>query len=61
MADTVKITLRKSVSGSKPLHRKALRGLGLRRLNQSVVRKDNASIRGLIFQVKHLVEVEEGA
>ncbi|MBI3127234.1 MAG: 50S ribosomal protein L30 [Candidatus Tectomicrobia bacterium] len=61
MADQIKITLKKSVSGSKPVHREALRGLGLRRINQSVYRKDNPSIRGLIFQVKHLVDVEEGA
>lgn len=61
MAERIKITLRKSVSGSKPVHREALRGLGLRRINQSVFRVDNPSIRGLIFQVKHLVEVEEGA
>ena len=61
MADQIKITLKKSISGSKPVHREALRGLGLRRINQSVYRKDNPSIRGLIFQVKHLVEVEEGA
>lgn len=61
MADQIKITLKKSISGSKPVHREALRGLGLRRINQSVYRRDNPSIRGLIFQVKHLVEVEEGA
>ncbi|MEK6709528.1 MAG: 50S ribosomal protein L30 [Nitrospinota bacterium] len=61
MAGQVRITLRKSISGSKPVHREALRGLGLRKLNQSVVRRDNPSIRGLIFKVKHLVEVEEGA
>ena len=61
MTGQIKITLRKSISGSKPVHREALRGLGLRRINQSVLRKDNPSIRGLIFQVKHLVEVEEGA
>ena len=61
MAGQIKITLRKSISGSKPVHREALRGLGLRRINQSVLRKDNPSILGLVFQVKHLVEVEEGA
>lgn len=34
-----------------------LLGLGLRRLNQEVVRPDTPSIRGMIHKVRHLVEV----
>jgi large subunit ribosomal protein L30 len=34
-----------------------LRGLGLRRINQEVVRPDNPSIRGMARKVRHLVEV----
>lgn len=59
--DKIRITLRKSASGSNVKQRKVLHGLGLRRINQSVVKADNACIRGMVFKIKHLVEVEEGA
>ena len=36
-----------------------LLGLGLRRLNQEVVRPDTPSIRGMLHKVRHLVEVSE--
>ncbi len=61
MGDTITITLRKSVSGSNVKQRAVLQGLGLRRINQAVVKRDNACIRGMVFKIKHLVEVEEGA
>ncbi len=61
MAGQIKITLKRSVSGAKPMQRKVLLGLGLRRVNQSVLCKDNPAVRGMVFQVKHLVAVEEGA
>ena len=59
MADKVKVTLRKSPIGYNKKVREILRGLGLRKMNSSTVRTDNASIRGMIFKVKHLVEAEE--
>ncbi|HBK81775.1 MAG TPA: 50S ribosomal protein L30 [Nitrospinae bacterium] len=59
MADKVKVTLRKSPIGYNKKVREILKGLGLRKLNQSTIRKDCAPIRGMIFKVKHLVEVEE--
>lgn len=34
-----------------------LLGLGLRKLNQEVVRPDNAAIRGMAHKVRHLVEI----
>jgi ribosomal protein L30 len=41
------------------VHRKTLRALGLRRHQQTVVQPDNAAIQGMLFQVRHLVEVSE--
>ncbi len=62
MADQlVKVTLRRSPIGYNRKVRDILRGLGLRKMNQSVVRKDCPPIRGMIFKVKHLVEVEDNA
>ena len=54
----LKITLRKSRIGSTPRQREVLRGLGLGRVDSSVVRPDDAAIRGMVFKVVHLVEVE---
>jgi len=55
----LKITLVKSTIGSKPKHKKTVQALGLRKLNKTVVQKDNAAIRGMCTQVSHLVKVEE--
>jgi len=55
----LQITLVRSLIGRPETHRKTMNTLGLRRLNQTVVHKDNAAIRGMVNQVKHLVEVKE--
>lgn len=36
-----------------------LRALGLHHINDVVEMPDNASVRGMILKVRHLVEVEE--
>ncbi len=59
MADKLKITLVKSTISAIPKHRKTVEALGLRKLNKSVEMPDNAAVRGMIDQVKHLVKVEE--
>ncbi len=58
MAQTVKIRLVRSIIGAPAKLRKVAHGLGLRRINQSVVRPDDAAIRGMIAKIPHLVEVE---
>lgn len=59
MADTLKITLRRSLIGEKPKTRATVESLGLRKINSSVERPDSPSVRGMIHGVKHLLEVEE--
>lgn len=59
MAGKLKITLVKSTIGSIPKHRATIKAMGLRKLNSSVEAPDNAAIRGMVHQVKHLVKVEE--
>jgi large subunit ribosomal protein L30 len=60
MAKTLKITLVKSaMSQVKEDQTRTCRALGLRRIGDVVEQPDNPSIRGMIFKVKHLVEVEE--
>lgn len=55
----LKITLVKSTIGAVPKHRKTIEALGLKKLNKSVELPDNASTRGMVQQVRHLVKVEE--
>jgi large subunit ribosomal protein L30 len=43
--------------GRQSKHRRTLRALGLRRHQQSVVHDDTPAIRGMIYQVRHLVDV----
>ncbi|BCN32746.1 50S ribosomal protein L30 [Anaeromicropila herbilytica] len=59
MAGKLKITLVKSTIGAIPKHRKTVEALGLRKPNRSVEQADNAAIRGMLQQVRHLVKVEE--
>jgi large subunit ribosomal protein L30 len=59
MAEKLKITLVKSTIGSIPKHKKTVEALGLRKLHKSVEMPDNAAVRGMVDQVRHLVKVEE--
>jgi large subunit ribosomal protein L30 len=54
----VRVTWVKSMIGSNQRQRATLRGLGLRRLNQTVELKDAPQVRGMITKVAHLVRVE---
>ncbi|HEX9897755.1 MAG TPA: 50S ribosomal protein L30 [Candidatus Methylomirabilis sp.] len=58
MSGQLRITLRRSRIGSSPRQREVLRGLGLRRINASVLRPDDPAIRGMVAKVSHMVEVE---
>ncbi len=59
MSAEFKITLVRSQIG-KPANQKAvLKGLGLNKLNKTVVLKDTPEIRGMIKKVSHMLKVEE--
>ena len=55
----LRITLYKSGTGYKYDQKRTLAALGLTRLNMKVERPDNASVRGMLNKVQHLVRVEE--
>ena len=55
----VKVTLVKSVYGQLRRHRATASGLGLRRINQTVVVADTAENRGMINASRHLFRVDE--
>ncbi|MDD3413350.1 MAG: 50S ribosomal protein L30 [Lachnospiraceae bacterium] len=59
MANKLKITLVKSTIGAIPKHRATVEALGLKKLNKTVELPDNACVRGMVQQVRHLLKVEE--
>ncbi len=62
MSDAKRIRVRqvRSGIGFNRKQRASLRGLGIRRMNQTVEVEDTPSTRGMIGKVTHLVVVEEG-
>lgn len=54
----IKVTLVKSIIGTKQPHRATVRGLGLRRLNHTVEVLDTPENRGMINKVAYLVRTE---
>ena len=59
MANKLSVTWKVSGIGYKRDQRRTIEALGLRKLNQTVVHDDTPSIRGMVFKVRHLVEVTE--
>jgi len=51
------ITLKRSKIGHPEKMRLVLRGLGLRKIGQTVSRPDTPQVRGLVNKVRHLIEV----
>jgi large subunit ribosomal protein L30 len=63
MPATVKVKQVRSGIGFERNQKETLRSMGLRRLNQVVELPDNPAVRGMIYTVRHLVQVvvEAGA
>lgn len=56
---TLRLTQTKSAIGRKYDQLQTLKALGLGRIGKTIDQVDNESVRGMIFKVKHLIEVEE--
>jgi large subunit ribosomal protein L30 len=54
----IRITLVRSLIGTKRSHRATVRGLGLRGINSSVELEDTPAVRGMINNVYYLVKSE---
>ena len=54
----IRVKLVKSTNGCKTGHRATVRGLGLKRLNQTVELADTPAVRGMIEKVFYLVRIE---
>lgn len=59
MAKQLKITLKKGLVGSTQVQKDNVHSLGLRKINQTVIREDTPVYRGMANKVRHLVTVEE--
>ncbi|OIR07874.1 50S ribosomal protein L30 [mine drainage metagenome] len=57
-AKTLKVTLVRSIIGTKESHRATVRGLGLRRMHHTVEVEDTPAVRGMINKVYYLVKCE---
>lgn len=55
----IKVTLIRSVIAKHPKHKKCILGLGLRRVNQTVIVQDTPCNRGMINKAAYLLSVEE--
>jgi large subunit ribosomal protein L30 len=58
-AKRVRVTQVRSQIGFDRQQRATLRGLGIRRMHQTVELEDTPQVRGMIRKVLHLVKVEE--
>jgi large subunit ribosomal protein L30 len=55
----LRVTWVKSSSGHRFDQKRTIKALGLRKLGHTVEHGDTASVRGMIYKVRHLVSVEE--
>lgn len=58
-AKTIKIKLVRSPIGAPEKHKRIVRALGLKKLNQVVERPDSPAFRGMVAKVPHLLAVVE--
>lgn len=58
---TIKVTLIRSMNGRLKSHQACVRGLGIRRMHQTVAVQDTPENRGMINKAYYLLQVEESA
>jgi large subunit ribosomal protein L30 len=59
MAKKLKVTQRRSAIDRDFRQKRTIRALGIRRLNVPVLHDDTPQVRGMIYKVRHLLEVDE--
>lgn len=59
MSKKLEITLTRSVIGRTERQRRTVQTLGLKKINDSVVREDTPVVRGMINKISHIVTVTE--
>jgi large subunit ribosomal protein L30 len=56
---TIKIQYYKSTIGYSKKQKEIVRSLGITKLNQTVTRPDNASMRGIVAKIPHILRIVE--
>ncbi|MGM0435616.1 MAG: 50S ribosomal protein L30 [Bacillota bacterium] len=56
---TLEITLKRSLIQTTPKQKATAKALGLTKVNKTVVKEDNASMRGMLRIINHLVNIVE--
>ncbi|MBP1599886.1 MAG: ribosomal protein [Acidobacteria bacterium] len=56
---TLHIQYVRSAIGAPGKHKLIVKGLGFKRLNQTVTRVDTPAVRGMVAQIPHLVKIVE--
>jgi large subunit ribosomal protein L30 len=56
---TMQVTLVRSINGRLASHKACVKGLGLRRIHQTVEVEDTPCTRGMVNKVNYMVKVEE--
>jgi large subunit ribosomal protein L30 len=56
---TIRIQYYRSTIAANDKHKRIVKSLGLTKLNQIVERPDNASMRGFVIKVPHLLRIVE--
>ena len=59
MAKKLKVTQRRSAIDLDFRQKRTIRALGIRRLNVPVFHNDTPQVRGMIYKVRHLLQVDE--
>ena len=59
MSKKLRIRQVRSTINAKEEHKRTIRALGIRRMQQTVLLPDNPQIRGMVHAVRHMVVVEE--
>lgn len=55
----LKITLVRSPIGFNETQKRTVKALGLSKMQQTVVRPDNDSVRGMVKSIEHMLKIEE--
>lgn len=55
---TIRLTYFKSTIGYPKDQKETVKALGFHRLNETIEKVDNASVRGMVNKVRHLVRIE---
>jgi large subunit ribosomal protein L30 len=56
--ELIKIRLVKSLIGVPEKHKRVIRALGLKKINSTVVQKNNPQIQGMIYKVNYMLSTE---